>query len=128
MPECADAAGGVTISATAVGTDAQVSTESSAAIRFLTPVTGPSSSVFAVNFSISPNPAAVGTLVSFSDSGSVSPGHEIVGYRWTFSDGHAENGPNISHDFGSSGTHTVTLSISDDIGQSGSKTALVNIN
>lgn len=127
LPECTAGAGGVTILATAVGTNAQVNNVSSAGIRFLTPSTSVTASVFAVNFSISPNPGTAGALISFSDAGSVSPGHSIVSYRWTFSDGHVENGSSITHDFAAAGVYNVTLTITDDIGQSGSKTALVTI-
>jgi hypothetical protein len=128
LPECSGASQGITIVATPVGTNSQANNGSTASIRFLTPGSSAQTSVFAVNFSISPNPGSVGTAVSFSDAGSVSPGHTITGFHWDWSDGTTKNGSTVTHDFGSSGTHTVTLTITDDIGQSGSKSALVSIN
>jgi hypothetical protein len=128
LPECAKAAGGVTILATSVGTNAQVSNSFSAGIRFLTPSSSAASAVFGVNFLITPNPGKVGVPVTFSDAGSLSPGHTITGFRWDWSDGAAKPGSSVTHDFGAPGTYTATLTITDDIGQSGSKTALVTIN
>ena len=130
LPECANGAGGITIVATPVGTDALAGNSFSAAIRFLTPTSTNTPAVFAVNFVISQNPAAVGQSVTFSDAGSVSPGHAISnsGFRWSWSDGTTKIGPSVTHDFGSVGTHVVTLTITDDIGQSGSKSALITVN
>jgi hypothetical protein len=126
MPECSSAAGGVTIVATAVGTNAQVNNSSSASIRFLAPSSGTAASVFAVNFSITKN---AGTRdFTFADAGSVSPGHSITSFRWNWSDGATELGSSVTHDFLTPGTYTVTLTITDDIGQSGSKTALLTVN
>lgn len=128
MPECSGFDGFITVVATAVGTNAQVSNQSAAAIRLLTPSSLSTPSTFAVNFSMAPNPANVNQLVNFSDAGSVSPGHAIVGYVWNFGDGTTKSGPNVAHDFGARGTYNVTLTITDDIGQSGFKTALLQIN
>ena len=128
LPACARAAAGVTIRARPVGTNAQAGTTFSAGVRFLAPSSSAASAVFAVNFSIFPNPGTVGTPLTFSDGGSVSPGHTISSYRWDWSDGATKIGSSVTHDFGSPGTYTVTLTITDDIGQSGSKTALVRIN
>ena len=130
LPECANSAGGITIVASPVGTNAQAGNSFSAAIRFLTPTSTNTPAVFAVNFVISPNPAAVGKLVAFSDAGSISPGHAIPnsGFRWNWSDGATKVGPSVTHDFGTVGTHVVTLTITDDIGQSGSKSALITVN
>lgn len=126
LPECANAAG-VTIVATPVGTNAQASNSFSAGIHFLTPSSGPAASVFAVNFVISPNPGRVNVPVTFSDAGSVSPGHTITSFRWKWSDGTTKTGRSVTHDFGAAGIHTVTLTIEDEIGQTGFKTALVTI-
>jgi hypothetical protein len=128
LPECANAAGGVTIVATPVGTNAQTSNSFNVGIRFLTPSTSLAALVFGVNFVISPTPGAKNVPVTFSDAGSVSPGHSITSFRWDWSDGATKTGSSVTHDFSTAGTYTVTLTITDDIGQSGSKTALVTIN
>lgn len=128
LPECSSAGrDGVTIFASAVGTNAMTTNEFGASIRFLLPSTAPAAPVFAVNFVISPNPGRVNVPVTFSDAGSVSPGHAIVSFRWNWSDGATKTGPSVIHDFSTAGIHTVTLTITDDIGQSGFKTALVTI-
>jgi PKD repeat protein len=130
LPECANAAGGVTIVATPVGTNAQSGNSFSAGIRFLAPSSSSTSSVFAVNFVMTPNPGTVNVPVAFSDAGSVSPGHAIPnsGFRWNWSDGVTKVGPSVTHDFGAAGVYVVTLTVTDDIGQSGSKSALLTIN
>jgi hypothetical protein len=128
LPECANAAGGVTIVATPIGTNAQISNSSSVGIHFLVPATSSLAALFAVNFAITPNPGVAGVPISFSDAGSVSPGHTISSFRWDWSDGATKTGSSVTHDFGAPGTYTVTLTITDDIGQSGSKTALVTVN
>jgi chitodextrinase len=130
LPDCQNATDGVTIFASSVGTNAQASNSSSARIRFLTPASGSQAAVFSVNFTISPNPGTVGANVTFSDAGSVSPGHSIPnsGFQWSFSDGATKLGPIVTHDFGTKGLHTATLTVTDDIGQSGFKTGLVTIN
>jgi PKD repeat protein len=128
LPECSGLSGFVTIRAFPVGTNAQTINTFNTSILLLTPSSSQQSSVFAVNFTMSPNPGTVNQDVTFSNAGSVSPGHTITTFRWTFSDGHVELGPTITHDFGAPGTYTVTLTITDDIGQSGSKSALLTIN
>jgi PKD repeat protein len=130
LPECANAAGGITIVVTTVGTNAQAGNSFSAGIRFLIPSSSSAPEVFAVNFVMDPNPGTRNVPVTFSDAGSVSPGHAIAnsGFRWTFSDGTSKIGPSVTHDFGAAGTYVVTLTITDDIGQSGSKSALLTIN
>ena len=121
--------GTVTIRATPVGTDftASVFTASSVNVFMALPGTtagGP----FTVDFSISASPTALEPRrFLFSDTGSVSPGHAIVSYRWTWSDGATETGSIVDHDFASAGTYTVTLTVTDDIGQVSFKTALVTV-
>ena len=129
MPECQSLAGSVTIRAFPFGTNAQTTKSFSASINLLTPSSSSPSNTFAVNFSISPNPGTVSpALITFADAGSVSPGHTITSYSWTWSDGAAKSGASVAHDFGAKGIYTVTLTITDDIGQTGFKTALVTIN
>ncbi len=133
LPECsrlAGAANQVTITATPVGTNTQTLNPfgpSSASIRMLTPPVTSQVTVFTVNFTMSPSPAAALALVAFNGTGSVSPGHNIVSYQWNFGDGATKSGGSVTHDFGAAGTYTVTLTITDDIGQSGSKSALLTI-
>jgi hypothetical protein len=129
MPECTGfvPGGSVTIRATPVGTDAQSSSSNTASIRmvtssFLTPVGG-----LSVNFSISANPKVSPAVVTFSDAGSASPGHSIVSFSWTFSDGASKSGSSVTHDFAAAGSYTATLTITDDIGQSAFKTVTFDV-
>jgi PKD repeat protein len=69
----------------------------------------------------------VGQLVTFSDAGSVSPGHSIASFEWNFGDGVTKSGATAVHDYGVSGTYNVTLTVTDDIGQTAFKTALLTI-
>jgi hypothetical protein len=131
LPDCTGFTPGqvVVIRATPVGTDFQSSGNSfaSASIRMTAPsVIVPSNGIF-VNFTVSPNPAAVHAQVSFSDAGSSSPGHTITGYTWAFSDGVTKFGRSVTHDFDSTGPFTATLTVTDDIGQTASKQAFLII-
>jgi hypothetical protein len=128
-PECSGLGSTVTIRAFPVGTNAQTTNTSTASINLLTPTTNTPSKTFAVNFSMSPTPGIVNFPITFGDAGSVSPGHAITTYEWSFGDGTPnKSGANVVHDYGSRGTYVVSLTITDDIGQSGSKNALLTIN
>ena len=119
--------GTVTVRATPFGSNASPAAAGSVntfmALR--TTSTSPSGA-FAADFSIS----SLGGVrdSQFNATSSFSPGHTIVGYSWTFSDGHSEIGPIIDHDFAAPGTYFVTLTVTDDIGQSAFKTALIVAN
>jgi hypothetical protein len=122
--------GSVTIRATPVGTDFQGTSSSSSSVTIFMalPTFGNLVGGFFVDLTVSPS---VGTRnFTFNGSGSFSPGHAITNYTWTFSDGTTKTGPSpvVDHDFGSSGTYVVTLTIRDDIGQEGSKSGLVQVN
>ena len=82
---------------------------------------------FLVDFSVSPSTGV--RNFTFNGSASSSPGHAITTYAWKFSDGTVKTGgsPVVEHDFGSSGTYVVTLTITDDIGQEGSKSILLQV-
>jgi PKD repeat protein len=130
QPECSGLASDASVSivATPVGSNFQTTTSVSTAIRMLAPSATTPAQSFAANFSMSPNPVARNVLVFFSDAGSVSPGHTITNFEWSFGDGSRNSiGPNASHDYGVAGTYVVTLTVTDDIGQSGSKSALLTV-
>ena len=135
LPECSrlnNSGGVVTITATPVGTNVQALTPfgwlASASIRMLAPSASQQPTVFTVNFTMSPNPGTVNSSVTFNGTTSVSPGHTIVSYQWSFGDGTVKSGGTVAHDYGAAGTYQVTLTITDDIGQSGFKSALLTIN
>jgi PKD repeat protein len=81
---------------------------------------------FNVDFSIFPNPARVGTVVTFTDFSS-SPGHALTSHTWNWSDGATKTGSSVVHDFGAAGTYTVTLKVTDDLGQESFRTKIITI-
>ena len=123
LPECAQLNGIVTIRAFPVGTNAEAINAFNVSILLLTPSTSPPASVFTVNFTMTPI-AGVRNF-AFNGTSSVSPGHTITSYVWSFGDGTTKSGAGVDHDFGAPGTYVVTLTVTDDIGQSGSKSALL---
>jgi PKD repeat protein len=77
---------------------------------------------------VSPPSSTVGQAISFIGSQSVAaPGRTIVSYSWNFGDGTTGSGPTTSHPYGTAGTYTVTLIVTDDQGKQGIATATVTI-
>jgi len=128
LPECAGLGGSLTVRAFPVGTNAQTTNVFSVSLNLLTPTASTQAAAFAVNFTMSANPGFRNVPITFSDAGSVSPGHTITNFLWTWSDGGAKTGSSVTHDFGAAGTYVVTLTIRDDIGQEGSKSGLLQVN
>jgi len=75
--------------------------------------------------------ALAGQAVSFDGSGSSDPDGTIVSYSWDFnaSDGISEDaaGVTASHTYSSSGTYTVTLTVTDNAGATNQDTAIVTV-
>jgi PKD repeat protein len=64
---------------------------------------------------------------SFNGSSSNDPDGTIVSYQWNFGDGSSGSGVTRSYTFGSSGTHQVTLTVTDDFGDSHSQIHSVQV-
>jgi len=126
-PNCPNfnADGTITIRATPVGSQASTAATSSVNVAMVLPSTGVSGGAFTANLSIAPISGI--RNFQFDGTSSVSPGHTITTFAWTFSDGAAKSGPIVSHDFSSAGTFTVTLTVTDEAGQQAFKTAIVTV-
>jgi PKD repeat protein len=64
-------------------------------------------------FTISPTTARVNSPVSFSASATGQGGATISSYAWNFGDGSTDSGASVSHAFGSTGSQSVTLTVTD---------------
>ncbi len=53
--------------------------------------------------------------------------NSITGYSWTFGDGNSSSVQNPNHTYGSGGTYTVTLTVTDSIGETDSKSQSVTV-
>lgn len=80
------------------------------------PVDNPPSAAFSVSCS--------NNVCSFSDQSSDDLG--VASWSWNFGDGATSTAQNPSHTYGSAGSYTVTLTVTDGIGQSDSATGVVS--
>jgi len=63
-------------------------------------------------FTHGPTPVVVGAVVAFTDT-STTDGGPIVDWSWSFGDGQAGSGPQVTHAYDALGSFTVTLTITD---------------
>ena len=68
-----------------------------------------------------------GTDCDFDGTGSSDPDGSVVSYAWDFGDGATATGATPGHDFGTSGTRDVTLTVTDDEGTTGSLLVPVSV-
>ncbi len=78
------------------------------------------------DFTFSPQFPLVGETVYFSDQSTDSVG-TISSYSWDFGDGSTGSGSRVSHSYGSDGSYTVTLTVTDDDGVSSSVSKTLNV-
>ncbi len=74
-----------------------------------------------------PYAGETGAAIAFSSAGSNDPDGTIVGYSWDFGDGSGSSTANPSHAYGSAGTYTVTLTVTDDQGATGSASTTATV-
>jgi PKD repeat protein len=67
------------------------------------------------------------TVCNFDGTASKDPDGSIVSYAWDFGDLGTGTGATPSHDFGTSGSRNVTLTVTDDQGVTGSVTLPVSV-
>ncbi len=74
-----------------------------------------------------PYAGTTGVAVSFSSAGSSDPDGSIASYAWDFGDGATSNTANPSHTYGSAGSYTVSLTVTDNAGATDNATATATI-
>lgn len=56
------------------------------------------------------------------------PNGFITSYVWSFGDGNGAQGSRVTHSYGTAGSYTVTLTVTDNVGQSASSTKSIVVN
>jgi PKD repeat protein len=79
------------------------------------------------SFVYSPANPAIDETVYFNASESTDTDGTIVSYQWDLGDGTTAAGQTITHRYGSSGTYTVLLEVTDDDGNTASTTQSISI-
>ncbi|MEY2873375.1 MAG: hypothetical protein RLZZ373_746 [Pseudomonadota bacterium] len=92
-------------------------------VNFYTPGnTAPTAAI-----SATPTSGTVPLTVSFSSAGSSDPDGSIVGWDWTFGDGTSATGVTTSHVYGTVGTYTAQLRVTDNGGLSATRAVTVTV-
>jgi PKD repeat protein len=121
--------GAVTISATPIGDNAQISLPFTTEIRLMPQgVILPPAGTPTASFSISPSSPVAGVPVNFDASASV-PGTNAgsITYAWSFGDGTTGAGQTTTHTYASANSFNVTLTVANDRGLSASLTQAVTV-
>jgi hypothetical protein len=71
-------------------------------------------------FTVKPESAAAGQVVTFDASASKDPDGQVVDYQWDLGDGATATGKTTTHSFSLPGSYTVTLTVTDNEGATGS--------
>jgi PKD repeat protein len=79
------------------------------------------------DFTISPTTARVNSSVSFSASATPQGDATISSYAWNFGDGASDTGASVTHPYGSAGSKSVTLTVTDSNGEQTTVTHGVNV-
>jgi len=74
-----------------------------------------------------PYSGTAGQAVSFNSAGSSDPDGSIVAYAWSFGDGGTSSQANPTHTYGSAGTYSVSLTVTDNNGAKASDSTSANI-
>jgi hypothetical protein len=72
--------------------------------------------------------ALTGELLAFSGAGSSDPDPgDALAYSWSFDDGSAASGQDVTHAFTTAGSHTATLTVTDPTGLTATAAAAVTV-
>ena len=115
------AAGTYQLYVKAVG-QASIRNQMSAVVTYVVADAGPTASL-----SVTPSTGIAPVAVMASTAGSIAPNGTIASSTIDFGDGAVMSGPAASHTYGTSGTYTVTATVTDNLGKSATATAPVNI-
>lgn len=77
--------------------------------------------------SATPTSGTAPLTVSFSGAGSSDPDGSIAGWEWTFGDGTSATGVTTSHVYGTAGTYTAQLRVTDNGGLSATSAVTVTV-
>lgn len=75
-----------------------------------------------------PVSGTVPLTVAFSATGSSDADGSIVAYDWTFGDGSTGSGATVNHTYGTAGSFTATLKVTDNSGLSATKSTTITVN
>ena len=76
---------------------------------------------------VSKSPVGVGRSVTFDGRESTDPDGSVESYRWSFPDGEAASGVEVSRAFAEPGSYTVQLTVTDDTGDTDTTTRTVTV-
>ncbi len=77
--------------------------------------------------SAAPTQGAAPLTVNFSGTGSRDPEGGALTYAWTFGDGSTGTGATVSHIYGTNGSYTATLKVTDNASQTGTASAAITV-
>jgi PKD repeat protein len=120
----------VEIVATPIGTSFDAVSPRSVLIRLVPPgIILPPASTPTAAFTFSPTPVTANSAVIFDGSTSQAGAGatQIVDYSWIFGDGTTGTGRSVTHTYGDSGSHNVTLTVTNDRGLSASTSQVINV-
>jgi PKD repeat protein len=67
------------------------------------------------------------TEVDLTAEGTMDPDGVVFGYFWDFGDGAGDNGWNVTHEYTTSGTYTIRLTVMDDDGRTATTSVTIDI-
>ena len=68
-----------------------------------------------------------GLTVTFDGSASSDPDGAVVGWDWTFGDGNADTGEQVTYQYTAAGVYNVTLTVTDELGATGTSMLTVTL-